>query len=468
MKKSSSSLYISFFILVVWIGLFLYSHSVVPAYTLFLTSASYFLCLFPTVAYFYSEQNIPYLPFFGIFFFVYFGLSVFLNFKAMAAYIEYISVLNDCLLITMLGFLSMLVAFYSPVIPTLERIGLFRPLKISVDLSKAYKIGIVLGILGNVFYYFTVSGVKSAFFGGTVYFLADLSKLSFVLLYMLQLRGKLNLKGKIFLWGGVFIPRIMLGLVSGGTASIIIDCVLLFFVDMYCNRKIPWLKISVAAVLFFFVFSARDSYREITWKGYDEEYNTALKKAGLYLRLIGDEITNAPNKYVKNYDRISSRSDYLVTFIIVKTLTPNYVPYWGGETYKTLYTSFVPRFLMPDKPIKNVGQSFGHRYGLLYAGDETTSYNLPFIIEMFINFGFWGVIIGMFILGLIFRLFYLLINSVEGGDGVVLIGAVIFSSLLGIETDFSLIFGHTLQYVIVFYIVLKMMKNHEDRVIIKK
>ena len=128
-------------------------------------------------------------------------------------------------------------------------------------------------------------------------------------------------------------------------------------------------------------------------------------------------------------------------FANVARRTPSEVPYWGGETYSTLATSMIPRFLWPGKPVKVLGQTFGHRYSYIHASNKSTAINLPIMVEFFVNFGSIGVLIGMAIVGFIYRLLDTLINRPGQSPLLSMIGVVILLPLLLIESDFSLVFG---------------------------
>ena len=107
--------------------------------------------------------------------------------------------------------------------------------------------------------------------------------------------------------------------------------------------------------------------------------------------------------------------------------TPLAVPLWEGHTYKTLPASFIPRILWPNKPSKQVGQDFGHRYSIIAPHDKSTAVNLPQLVELFINFGTRGMLLGMLALGVLYRLIYRKLNAAEVGDGTIIIAATIFS-----------------------------------------
>jgi hypothetical protein len=137
----------------------------------------------------------------------------------------------------------------------------------------------------------------------------------------------------------------------------------------------------------------------------------------------------------------AGRSALMDLFANVARRSPSEIPYWGGETYSTLTTSMIPRFLWPDKPVKVLGQAFGHRYSFIHASNKSTAINLPIMVEFFVNFGGVGVLVGMAIVGFIYRILDALVNRPGQSPLVSMIGVVILLPLLLIESDFSLVFG---------------------------
>lgn len=83
----------------------------------------------------------------------------------------------------------------------------------------------------------------------------------------------------------------------------------------------------------------------------------------------------------------------------VVTETPARVPFFDGETLRPLLYTPIPRFVWPGKPREDIGNRIGHLYRILSPGDSTTSINLPWIVEFYINFGAKGVILGLGLTG---------------------------------------------------------------------
>jgi hypothetical protein len=158
--------------------------------------------------------------------------------------------------------------------------------------------------------------------------------------------------------------------------------------------------------------------------------------------------------FQKAGETAQERTDHLSAFAWVVVKTGPEVPYWDGETYAGFFWSFIPRFLYPDKPKKELGQAYGHRYGFLGPSDHHTSINLEQTVEMYANFGIWGVLLGMLLMGCLYGVLMRFLNQPGLGDGTLLIAAGTFRTLLNIESDFSLIFGGIIQSGILLYVLL--------------
>ena len=101
---------------------------------------------------------------------------------------------------------------------------------------------------------------------------------------------------------------------------------------------------------------------------------------------------------------MATRIDNLIPFAWVISRTPGDVPYWGGETYSPLLFKLIPRAMFPNKPENN--NDFRHRYDFWPKGNDVNGFRLHQSIEMYANFGPLAVPVGMFILGLLYRVVY--------------------------------------------------------------
>lgn len=422
---------------------------------LVLASLIYFASMIPVIIYLLKgEKDIPYVPFFGIIFFVHFG-NIFTNYKL----IQLLNIRNEIvtysLFLAFVGFISFLIAFYS-------KLGRFVEshvvhLDVSLDPSKCMNLGIVLFMTSFTITYFFSNYMVPILGEGVKAFIGQLSVLAITMFVLLFLQGKLNAFCKLLLWC-VFLPLRFLLIISGGAVMpLVLEAATIFFIYFYCRQKIPWLMLILVSLLILRVWGVRDEFRNLTW--FDGPYanESTFKRAMLYLELMSKMPHEQSNFDADAYERLSMRVNHMVTFVRVVDLTPSVIPYWGGYTYNTLLVSIIPRVLFPNKPTKTIGSEFGQRYALLSPDDTSTSYNLPVTVEMYVNFGFWGVVIGMFIFGLVIRAIYALVNYSGCGDGTFLIGATVFYNLLNVESNFSLVFGSVIQYSFLFYMIMGFM-----------
>lgn len=73
------------------------------------------------------------------------------------------------------------------------------------------------------------------------------------------------------------------------------------------------------------------------------------------------------------------------------------VPYQEGQTIGLLAYAFVPRFILPDKPDSAIGRLFSREFKI--SESAATSISCSMLGELFWNFAWTGVFIGMFLIG---------------------------------------------------------------------
>lgn len=134
--------------------------------------------------------------------------------------------------------------------------------------------------------------------------------------------------------------------------------------------------------------------------------------------------------------------------------TPDRVPYWKGETYRPLLTSWIPRFLWPGKPREETGWTFGHRYEILHPTDPPQSINLPWMIEMYANFGGPGVILGMGLVGALFAFLEAFLSRPSMTPAEMAAGTAVILPLFLQDSNFSLMTGSIPLLILAFWIVL--------------
>ena len=78
------------------------------------------------------------------------------------------------------------------------------------------------------------------------------------------------------------------------------------------------------------------------------------------------------------------------------------VPFQGGWTLSHLFLAYIPRAIWPGKPQLAIGIWITEHFG---SGPGVPSHTGPsWIGELYRNFGYWGIIVGMLVIGVLFRL----------------------------------------------------------------
>jgi hypothetical protein len=395
-----------------------------------------------------GEPGIPFLALFGLIYGVYYALPIF----TLKNHVIGLTVINEgalgkALQLAALGLPMLLFSYYKLPGKSIKR---YAP-KISIfwDYPKARLWGVVMIICGlGSSFLSSVIHVPLAF-AQVFNFLFQLPLIGMGILFMLQMKGALDLRMKLLLWG-VFLPiYILIVLGTGSLIELLLAAIFFFFIYWNFKHKIPWKMLFCVILFSALLLSVKYEFRLIAWAGAKKEANFIEK--GLLFVKFGSQ---AKDSYSKVYKTVVDRTGYnLLTFGQVVDFTPALIPYSMGKTYLAILWAPLPRVIFPWKPKMALGQEFGHRYSLLNPSDHVTSYNLAQLIEMYMNFGIIGVIVGMFLMGVIYRFFYEIFCHPEAGEGGLLIGFFIFSRIANIESDFSIVFANVLYFIIPLIII---------------
>jgi len=256
----------------------------------------------------------------------------------------------------------------------------------------------------------------------------------------------------------IIIIDIFLKLSTGLLYVVIAPAAFSTAIYLQIRKKVPLLIFVFSLPLVVILNMSKHEFRLNTWKA-DAPGSASFMRALSFIELSGENLLNIFSSKTADtkseavsstINRIGSNS----TCAIAIDLTPKKIPYWNGETYKGLITSWIPRFLWPEKPVEGVGQSWGHRYGFLDSTDTNTSYNLPWVIEFYINFGPSGVVLGMFLVGILYRLLVESLSSAMISGKRFCFGCAIVLPLWYTESNLSLSVGVLIPQIIYLYLLI--------------
>lgn len=144
------------------------------------------------------------------------------------------------------------------------------------------------------------------------------------------------------------------------------------------------------------------------------------------------------------FRRISMSTQTLVHVIFYNDIAQSY----KGKTLKFALYSLVPSVVWKNKPPFIFANEFGREFNFLYEDDYKTSINIPFITELYLNYYFKGIIIGMFLFGLLISLVEYFISIFFNKDKI-------FSFIL-IASTFSLTYVETAAIFLINGFVIKL------------
>ncbi|HWP37039.1 MAG TPA: hypothetical protein VNL18_05730, partial [Gemmatimonadales bacterium] len=396
------------------------------------------------------DPGVAFMPFWGLVYAGYYAAPVFLLERFSRAYyltgIIADESIERALILALLGVLVTLVGYCGPFVRPVASLMPKLEMRWERQRISPAVVGYVLGSTGLVAYLVSVTLSVPVWIRGILSWLGDLSLVAIVYLFLVDLLGYRSRTGRLFLWVVLVPLRFVLGVTSGATYQGLSVMAVLMLTYATTRRRVPVAWIVVGVSLFVVLRTIQVPFRDLTW----QEGRSAIGvfergsvMAEISLRAIGQE------DFLETAWQVGlSRISHLMTLAEVVGLTPEYVPFWGGETYRPIIWKLVPRLIYPDKPMETTGQEFGHRYGFLAADDFVTSYNLPQLVEFYANFGVLGVGFGMFFIGVFYRLVQAMFVHPRMGLGAAVAVLYLSTKLLLIESGLSLVLGGVFQGVL--------------------
>lgn len=240
-------------------------------------------------------------------------------------------------------------------------------------------------------------------------------KFVFVLLANLSFVGvfgymMLNISGWKLRIGIVAALLLSNTLIGGSFHDLVLWGAFIVLFMSYCRQWSRQRVISfilLGAVGIMVILSVKQEYRDQFWYG---RTKIADSRIAAFTTLVFDVLTHpkillTDKKLAETIVRLNQ--GWIVNRAMI--WTPKFKPYAHGKTIvNSLEGAIVPRFLNPEK-----GEVGGRKDYMRYTGLElwgSTSMELGYVGEMYINFGPWGGIlaVGLYglLLGLGFRWFY--------------------------------------------------------------
>lgn len=100
------------------------------------------------------------------------------------------------------------------------------------------------------------------------------------------------------------------------------------------------------------------------------------------------------------------RVDLATPAAAIQSVVPTTIPFQYGASFMPVVLIWIPRFVWPDKPFYQYDNELGRAEGLINPTDFRTSVKYSYVGELYLDFGWPGIVAGMILYGLLFRLLY--------------------------------------------------------------
>jgi len=434
-----------------------YSHfQSLPGLTLVLSNVVVLLGAAPLYFWLKDEQReaIPLMPMTGFFYSVTFGFSGFSRFQKSVWDLWHFQIQDDtfdfALVCVMAGLLSLYLGYYLLAPKLKQKLGQIPYFPFYVKSAKAYAFLAYLGFpVVCLLYWLSRHGVM----GDLTLSLQILSQFIFYLLMAAYFRGLLSVSAKVALLL-IFMYQFFIGsgFLEGSIGPLIIYLIAICNLSFAIKREVPWVWMASIVLTIFLIQPIKAELRNQIWQLRSDGTTWELKQGTTVVDSMMELNKLLSTRYLskQEIERVEAkeilnssygRMNRLTTFIEVIDRTPSPQPYRYGATYAPLLTKWIPRMLWKNKPRENLGNEWVRTYGLASADDFAYSYNLPWVAEMYMNFGFLGVLGVSFLLGLLFYVLKLMVCKVPNEPSRLAFGVVLATPLMFPESHLSLVLG---------------------------
>jgi hypothetical protein len=265
-------------------------------------------------------------------------------------------------------------------------------------------------------------------------------------------------------FGAMVAIQLMTGLMTGYREPVVVSLMAVLFARHYVWRGLRMREVAIGVVLVVFVITpVSRAYRNLVWGKGTGTLPALTMLPGAVASEAGEQYrsgTSLLDYAAKSMANISSRFHGADSMIACMATVPRYVEFQDGKTLYLLPISvLVPRALWPEKPKIGLGTFFREK---IWRGPEEESGSggqiaITQVGELYINFGLWGVIVGMMVLGVIHRCAYECWreNFREGNYNALLFYFAALICFLGVERNLAFAYGYLCKLLILLYFLCR-------------
>lgn len=194
----------------------------------------------------------------------------------------------------------------------------------------------------------------------------------------------------------IVVVQICFGFASGFKGNTIMPIVFVLVAYALVRRRLPWRALTfVALFLFFVILPLNQEYRDSV-RGAGAAPSAALRQA-----ITTPPELNPTLAATSTVNYVFTRFRSIDSVALIRTQTPSPFSFAGGEKYWLLPAMIaVPRSVWPNKPVLDDTVEFTHTYSGRSVKIRSST-QITQIGDLYRNFGYGGVVIGMFLWGVV-------------------------------------------------------------------
>ncbi|MEO6456056.1 MAG: hypothetical protein ABIN97_18390 [Ginsengibacter sp.] len=209
----------------------------------------------------------------------------------------------------------------------------------------------------------------------------------------------------------------------------------------------------------------------LVWTGIKTEYRSFLNK-GSRQQVAAASKEDALNKLYSLSNNVSEESlnssvyqfldrlQYTYHFALTIARVPAIIPHTNGKNWiNNIGYVTTPRFLNPDKPAFDATEKAKKYTGRRLSGRKSgASFSLGYFAECYIDFGLWGMMFPLFLIGLMYgsTYWYLMRNSSANFIFNYSVVGAFFMEFSAFEMDGTYLLGRFLATLITFVVLIRL------------
>lgn len=419
------------------------------------------ICLYPTVRFFLEDSTaFPIIPIMAGAIAIQYSIPVFLGDRMLTLIYGPTEISGDALIVALYFAIGGTVLFLVTSLSKFVRIAInvLPTIELNLNRSRALWYCLTVGV-GSFFgssLFSIFSSEALGQYGAVIRVFNNQTLVSIAILsWLAETGGSLKIRMVLYALVGFATAA---GVSGGSLENALSPLGVMFACHWIFSRRINKTLIVLLLALALFFNPAKSDYRQEAWFG-SMANESMTEKMSFWTQLSasywGDVLAGNRNASDATAQFIS-RTNLIDTLAHVVDLTPETVPYFGGETYNYFMYTFTPRILWPEKPTASANAALAVAYGLqTEEGAQTSTFGIGLFGEGYANFGWMGIALVAIVLALALLAMQRLFGTERSGAGgaAILIAFFVFF-VNGLGSSAEIMLGNIFQSLFVNYVLL--------------